>query len=482
MNQEPEQSIPAKVDVTIQHVERNDKNAMRQVGGLHMELLSTWGPMTALGERFVREACYGVNMHDDLLLVDLLKIDDFPAGFVAYTAQSYSFHRNSLRAHWLRVVYELMLALLSRPVRIIGMFRALGVVASRRSEQDSKSGAMGEIVCIGVSPQYLSSKFVRTTGIRASELLINHAAQFMYKSGAQAMRMLVDKPNKAALFLYHKLGARFSEFNQAGKPMVEVVFDLEQALPEISAEIPDVWLNTEHAGKHAVSGWRRYWEQVSHNKEIFHYEAEDYFERFLKTIKTGTRERVLDFGCGYGFIAASFAKHGHIVSVWDASSNARKHAKNRLARYPDVKYADLGNDESCMRYKGQFDLITVHSVIQYITNAELAVWLKRWHMMLAANGRLLISDIITPEVSTFDELLSLIRLSWEKRFVFSAIWECLREAPNYWKTRNALSLNVSGHRKLGEIAAAAGFEVCILPENLSHRKSRLTAMLTRRTV
>lgn len=40
------------------------------------------------------------------------------------------------------------------------------------------------------------------------------------------MRALVDAPNKAALMLYHTLGASFQEYDQAGEPMVEVWLEL----------------------------------------------------------------------------------------------------------------------------------------------------------------------------------------------------------------------------------------------------------------
>lgn len=463
-------------NVVIQRVELADKAAMQRIGELHMELLSAWGPMTALGERFVREACYGVNMRDGLLEVDLLEIDGRPAGFVAYTAASLDFHRNSLKAHWSRVVAELAWALLSKPTRLLGLLRALGVIASRRSEEAPDTAALGEIVCIGVRPEFLSAKFIRSSGVRASELLIQHAAAYMRRAGVNHMRMLVDKPNKAALFLYHKLGASFKDFSQAGAPMVEVTFDLEKTALAIAPDMPKLWsIQPDESSQEGAGGWRKYWEKVADNEKIFRYEAEDYCERFQRNVPLKGAERILDFGCGYGFIAATFAARGHAVAVWDASSNARRQTMFRMAMFNNVSFLDLSQAENCAKHAGAFDLITVHSVIQYMSTEELRNWLQKWRQMLAPGGRLLISDVITPAVGTLPELLSLITLSVKKRFFLRAVWECLRETPTYWRARNSLSLNRVEAEKwqgLMEAAGYSGFEQ--LQENLSHRQARLS--------
>ena len=76
----------------IREISYKNQEDMDTVADLHIELLN-FGPMAGLGRRFVRDACYVNNMLDDQLKVAIYEIDDKPAGFVAYTDRSISFHR-----------------------------------------------------------------------------------------------------------------------------------------------------------------------------------------------------------------------------------------------------------------------------------------------------------------------------------------------------------------------------------------------------
>ncbi len=201
---------------------------MDTVADLHIELLG-FGPMSGLGRRFVRDACYVNNMQDGSLRVAVYEIDGTIAGFVAYTHRSISFHRTSLRKHWLKTAITLLLSLLEKPSRIAALFRALSVLSSRRGEQGSVGeDPMGEVVCIAVLPQFLTAKHALEGSVRPSAALVSYAAQRLVDLGVDEMRMLVDADNKAVLFLYRALGARFEPYEQAGEPMVHVWFKLDE--------------------------------------------------------------------------------------------------------------------------------------------------------------------------------------------------------------------------------------------------------------
>lgn len=220
--QDSESQQPTKV---LREINPDNKADLKTVSRLHMQLLG-FGPMAGLGERFIRETCYAKPVQDGFLKLALYEVDGEAAGFVAYTSQSISFHRHALKDHWIYAGWLTFIALLERPQRIKALIRAIKVVLSRRSEIKSGSDPMGEVVCIAVSPKFLAGKFVRKTGITVSEDLVRYSATKLQKSGVAEMRMLVDADNKAPLFLYHKLGASFEDYQQAGEPMVQVWFDL----------------------------------------------------------------------------------------------------------------------------------------------------------------------------------------------------------------------------------------------------------------
>jgi ribosomal protein S18 acetylase RimI-like enzyme len=200
---------------------------MDTVGDLHIELLS-FGPMAGLGRRFVRDACYRNIMAEGQLRVAIYEIDDRPAGFVAYTDRSISFHRDSLSKHWFRTALTLLVSLIENPKRLLALWRAIAVVGSRRSEREViGKDPMGEVVCVAVRAEYLKAQYRLPNGQRPGAALVAYAADRLLELGVDEMRMLVDADNKAVLFLYKSLGARFEKYVQAGEPMVQVWFDLK---------------------------------------------------------------------------------------------------------------------------------------------------------------------------------------------------------------------------------------------------------------
>lgn len=217
----------ARSDVRIIEFGLDDARSLAAVVDLHMELLD-YGPMAGLGSRFIRDVGYRLHMAEDVLRVALCRVGGEPAGFVAYTAQSIGFHRQSLGAHWLRVSWVLTLSLLEDPRRLGNLLRALKVIVSRRREVRRGKDPMGEIVAIAVRRQYLASHIVDSEGRRVSAALVDYCMKKLRDAGVDDMRMLVDADNKGALFLYHGMGARMEPYEQAGEPMVEVWFELSR--------------------------------------------------------------------------------------------------------------------------------------------------------------------------------------------------------------------------------------------------------------
>ena len=218
--------IPQRADLSFKEIDAEGAD-LRKVSAMHMELLD-FGPMAGLGEPFVRKACYAMHMRDGMLNCALCEVDGNPAGFVAYTDRAISFHREGLSKHWFYAGVTLVQSLLQDLRRCLALVRALRVVASRRGESQEHSDPLGEIVCIAVKQEYLQPEFVKKQGVRISEKLIEYAGEQLRGQGIARMRALVDANNTAALFLYHKLGATFEGYEQAGEPMIEVWIDLAE--------------------------------------------------------------------------------------------------------------------------------------------------------------------------------------------------------------------------------------------------------------
>jgi ribosomal protein S18 acetylase RimI-like enzyme len=112
---------------------------------------------------------------------------------------------------------------------------------SRRAELDLGRDPLGEVLAIGVLPEYLTPEFVRTAAVRIGDELVAHAAAYVRRAGADRMRMVVEAHNKPALLFYHRLGGRFEPYEHAGEPMVHVWFDLHGSAgstAEVEAPLP----------------------------------------------------------------------------------------------------------------------------------------------------------------------------------------------------------------------------------------------------
>jgi ribosomal protein S18 acetylase RimI-like enzyme len=184
--------------------------------------------MAALGNRFIREVCYRVLLESGVLRAMLLEVDGEPAGFVAFTGNSYGFHRDGMRKHRLRVAIEFARAAFGTKHGLRSALRAVRWVLSRRGEHAADPLSGGEVVCVAVRPRYLRKEYAFGSNLRASEYLVDYAARELGRHGVRRMRMVVQAENKAVLLLYHCLGARFEPYELGGEPQVQVWFELDE--------------------------------------------------------------------------------------------------------------------------------------------------------------------------------------------------------------------------------------------------------------
>jgi cyclopropane fatty-acyl-phospholipid synthase-like methyltransferase/ribosomal protein S18 acetylase RimI-like enzyme len=462
----------AGVKFTLREIDPGDKQGLEQIATLHMELLD-YGPMAGLGKRFVREICYRAHMQDETLRVVIAEVNGEPAGFVAYTPYSLSFHRSGLREHLVRAGLETGWALLSRPARIIRLLRALRVLGSRRLEVQREEEDLGEVVCIAVRPQYLAPSFARAHKLRISEILVRHAAGYLRRAGLAQMRMLVDADNKAVLMLYHFLGAHFRDYSLGGEPMVEVVFDLKDARISGASDVPECWNEPPPQGA-AAGSWRAYWESIDDRQGFFSTEAADHVARLVEQLAPSRDARVLDFGCGFGFAARLLARRVALVALWDGAASVRRRARLRTAHLGNVEYVDIAEPTAVAE---KFDLITVHSVLQYMSEEEVLHWFARWKSMLAPGGRLVLSDLIQPSTKAVPELAAYLAFSLKSGFFLDALMQGLREVGKYSRARATRPLTIATPQKIEAWARQAGLRAQFLERNLSYRSSRMTAVL-----
>jgi SAM-dependent methyltransferase len=221
--------------------------------------------------------------------------------------------------------------------------------------------------------------------------------------------------------------------------------------------------------------WAAYWEELPEGQLLFRPEADEYVRNLTAAVLLTAGMKVLDFGCGYGFIAEELAGRVAAYYLWDAAPSMRAHALARLRDRGNVHLLDLSHPESAGGVR--LDLILVNSVVQYMQPAEFASWLVRWRDLLAADGRLVLSDLIPPDHGFLADLWSLLRFSVRRGYLFRALWNVLGEHRRYLTTRKSCPLYRVGREELLRHAQGAGLSVRFLPRNLTHFADRLAAIL-----
>jgi SAM-dependent methyltransferase len=222
-----------------------------------------------------------------------------------------------------------------------------------------------------------------------------------------------------------------------------------------------------------AADWVAYWDGLAEGHLLFREEADTYVARLAEAIPLDGM-RVLDFGCGYGFVAEGLAPRVGSLWLWDAAPSMREHARRRLSGASHVHVID----EVAEAPDGGFDLILVNSVIQYMTEAEFLDRLRDWRGRLAPGGRVVVSDLIPPRHSTLADLFALAAFSVRRGYAIRAARCILAERRRYAAMTRARPLYCVGEADLRRLAAMARLDVEVLPRNLSHFPRRLAAVLS----
>jgi len=209
----------------IVDVDPSNHHDVEVVARLHLQLLD-WGPMAQLGGCFLERFCYTTLIQDGLMKAAYFEVDGQPAGFIAFTDHSITFHRAAIKNHYGYVAYLVLISILRDPRVMLRLWRAMRLMFSRRSEKILGEDPLAEIVAIGVLPEYRNPVFMRRTGLRISEELVDHAASYFRSVGLKKIRLVIDADNHAALMFYRSLGAQVELYEQAGNPAVHVWLDL----------------------------------------------------------------------------------------------------------------------------------------------------------------------------------------------------------------------------------------------------------------
>jgi cyclopropane fatty-acyl-phospholipid synthase-like methyltransferase len=234
-------------------------------------------------------------------------------------------------------------------------------------------------------------------------------------------------------------------------------------------------------GATRTAGWQAYFDRLEHRGALYREQSALYVQSLVTAVGVRRDQRVLDFGCGFGFVAALLAPHVAEVWWWDPSPNMRSVAQRGTAGIQNASFYDLSVEASAESHGDvRFDLILVNSVVQYMAPEELSAWLARWRGMLTAQGKVVLSDLIAPDHNGLSDVADLLRLGARHGSPLRAAKEALGGLREYWRTSRAVPLTRVALEDLQRLAAEAGLDTAVLPHNLTHFRKRWTAVVSPR--
>jgi SAM-dependent methyltransferase len=225
------------------------------------------------------------------------------------------------------------------------------------------------------------------------------------------------------------------------------------------------------------AGWLTFWDSshsiyVNARHRDVHYSL---IAQQIAALVPSPRARVLDYGCGEALHADRVAAAAGELLLCEGAPRVSAGIAARFAG--NAKIRAVAPDEVELLPDHSLDLIVLHSVAQYLTPEELAKLFALFRRLLNADGILVVSDIIPPDVAASTDALALLRFGAGNGFFVAAITGLVRTVlSDYWRLRTRYGLTRYGETAMTEKLAAAGFFAQRAAQNIGHNQARMAFM------
>src|SRR5947209_16261448 len=204
--------------------------------------------------------------------------------------------------------------------------------------------------------------------------------------------------------------------------------------------------------------WRDFWNSdhsiyVNQRHKALHY---DRIARDLAGYIPSPEAAVLDYGCGEALSAASLAEKCGTLYLYDAAANVREKLRGRFASYRNIVV--LSPDGLDMVGEGSLDLIIANSLLQYLQHREFEDLLDVWQGKLKPDGRLVLADVLPPDLDAIADVKALLDFAWRGGFLIAALGGLGRTFfSDYRRLRNEVGLTRYAPEDLFTLLSAHGF-------------------------
>ena len=226
--------------------------------------------------------------------------------------------------------------------------------------------------------------------------------------------------------------------------------------------------------------WRDFWNgdhaiYVSDRHRMLHY---DRIAKDICALVPSPDAVVLDHGCGEASSAALVAGKCGELYLYDQAPTVQEKLRLKFSRNARIKV--LATSALDLLPDASLDLIVVNSLLQYLTHAEFEALLDFWHAALKPAGKLVLADIIPPDLGVLTDAQALLRFGWQGGFLFPAIGGMVRTAFSpYRQIRKDVGLTRYAEEDVQTLLAAHGFKGSRVARNLGHNQARMCVVAGR---
>ena len=182
---------------------------------------------------------------------------------------------------------------------------------------------------------------------------------------------------------------------------------------------------------------------------------------------------VLDYSCGEALSAAKVAEACGRLFLAEPAPGVRGRLIARFA--PNMKIKVRSLDDLRTMDEKSIDLAVMNSVAQYMTADELDAAFALMRRLLKPSGRLVLGDILRPEVGMIRDVVALLHFAQSHGFLKDALVGLLATAlSDYRQLRTRIGLKRYSEAEITAKLAASGFSASRAPFNIGHNPWRMT--------
>jgi ubiquinone/menaquinone biosynthesis C-methylase UbiE len=182
---------------------------------------------------------------------------------------------------------------------------------------------------------------------------------------------------------------------------------------------------------------------------------------------------VLDYACGEALSAVRVADACGKLYLAEPAPGVRGRLIARFA--PDTRIRVRSLEDLRKMEGNSIDLAIMNSVAQYMTPAELDDAFATIKRLLKPGGRLVLGDILRPEVGMPKDVLALLRFAAAHGFLKDALIGLVSTAlSDYRQLRTKVGLQRYSEAEMTAKLAASGFTASRAHINIGHNPWRMT--------